>query len=424
MSIKRLCQTVLGILVSVSAYTADTYLASEESIASPKAINSFTEEEIKDLKEWIKAKKQTVGVKSLGGELTFGGEVHAGMTSTNEVVNGIRQRGSGGALPGVPSRLYFVEVDLLMNYTADITWATVKIKFRNNAGIPSGTVDKVSLDRAFLGARFLEGETYTVALEAGRRKLNYTFDSKIEFGAFMDGLLLKYDHSIDTVGDFYIYGGPFVVDFSLDHYAYVFEVGALNVGNTGIYLKYSFIDWDTKHHTNPLKDLRYDFINSQLTLGYKVVPKWLDQVLTIYAAGLVNSAAKKIAITHYKKANLAWYAGFSIGQAKKQGDWAIDINYQYVMPQAVPDYDAAGIGRGNAAKTPFYATNDTYKIASTSETAAGGGSNYKGFEVSYLYLFTSNLTLKQTYQMSIRQDKNVGPIYRYKQYGLELVYFF
>lgn len=388
-----------------------------------KATASFTEAEIKELKEWITAKKQTVGIKSLGGELTFSGEVHAGMDSSNEVVNNVRQRGAGGAVDGASSREYNVEVDLLMNYRADVTWATAKIKFKNKAGAISGTADKVSLDRAFFGVRFIEGDTYMMALEAGRRRLNYTFDSKIQFRAFMDGLVYKYDQSIDNVGDLYFYGGPFVVDFTSDHYAYIFELGALNIGNTGIYTKYSFIDWDTKHYSNPLKDHRFDFMNSQLTLGYKIIPSWLGKVLTIYAAGLINSAAKRLAITDYKKANLAWYIGFSMGEARKQGDWSIDIDYQYVMPQAVPDYDSAGIGRGNAAGVGFYSVDGKNKVPTTRKTAVGGG-NYKGFEITYLYLFTSNFTLRQTYQTSVRQDKSVGPIFHYKQYGLELVYLF
>lgn len=418
MSIKRAFQIVFLITgMSISAYAMDS------SISSPKSTSSFTEEEITELKEWVKAKKQTVGIKSLGGELTFSGEVHAGMNYANEVVDGIRQRGTNGAVPTAPSRLYNFEVDLLMNYRADITWATAKIKFKNRAGTFSGTSDKVALDRAFLGVRFLEGETYMMALEAGRRRLNYTFDSKIEFGAFMDGLVYKYDQSIDSVGDLYLYGGPFVVDFTVDHYAYIFELGALNIGNTGLYLKFSFIDWDTKHYTNPLKNHAFDFMNSQLTLGYKIVPSWLGKVLTIYAAGLVNSAAKPLPITDYKKENLAGYIGFSMGEARKQGDWSIDIDYQYVMAQAVPDYDAAGIGRGGAGVSGFYSLEGKAKTPTTIETAVGNG-NFKGFEITYLYLFTSNLTLRQTYQMSIRQNKSIGPIFRYKQYGLELVYLF
>jgi hypothetical protein len=413
---KRVFQGLLSIIM-ISAFSQD---------APPpalKATGNFTDEEIKELKEWVKAKRQTVGMKSLGGELIFSGEVHAGMTSTNEVVDGIRQRGVGSAFPDIGSRLYNIEVDLLMNYKTDITWATAKIKFNDKAGTISGTVDKLALDRAFVGVRFLEGETYMMALEAGRRRLNYTFDSKIEFRAYMDGLLYKYEQSIESVADLYFYGGPFVVDYTVDHYAYIFELGALNVGNTGIYLKYSWIDWDTKHYSNPLKNLAFGFMNSQLTLGYKVVPPWLGKVLTIYSAALLNTAAKRLPITNYKKDNFAWYIGFSMGEARKQGDWSIDIDYQYVEPQAVPDYDAAGIGRGNAAGIGFYSVDSKYKIPTTAETAVGNG-NFKGFEITYLYLFTSNLTLKQTYLMSIRQDKSIGPIFRYKQYGLELVYLF
>lgn len=416
MSIKRFfLSCALGALIT-SAY------AVEDTILRPRATNSFTEEEIQELKEWIKAKKQVVGIKSLGGELTFSGELHAGMASTNEVVNGIKQLGTGGAIPDTGSQQYNVEADILMNYKADITWGTAKIKFNNRAGVISGTSDKVALDRAFLGVRFLEGETYTMSFEAGRRRLNYTFDSKIQFRAFMDGLLYKYDQSIDTVGDLYFYGGPFVVNFTNNHYAYVFELGALNIGNTGIYLKYSFIDWDTKHYDNPLISQKFDFMNSQITLGYKIVPKWLEKVITIYSAALVNSAAKKIPLTNYHKDNYAWYVGFSIGELRKQGDWAFDIDYQYVMPQAVPDYDLAGIGRGNAAGVGFYSVDSKGKTPTTIDTAIG--SNFKGFETTFLYLFTSNLTLRQSYAMSIRQNKEVGPIFRFKQYSMELVYLF
>ena len=400
-----------------------TLYSLDAPIVQPKATTSFTQDEVEALKEWVQAKKQVVGIKSLGGELTFSGEVHAGMSYTNEVVNNVRQRGSGGAVPGVGSRDFLVEMDLLMNYRTEITWATAKVKFKNRAGITSGTADKVSLDRAFMGVRFLEGETYTMALEAGRRKLNYTFDSIIQFSAFMDGLLYKYDQSIESVGDLYLYGGPFVVDFTEDHYAYIFELGVLNIGNTGLYTKYSLINWDTKSYSNPLKDDAFRFINSQLTLGYKIVPKWLGKVLTVYGAGLVNSAAKPLAITNYKKANYAWYIVWAMGEARKQGDWSLQVDYQYVMPQAVPSFDCAGIGRGNAAGAGFYSVDGKSKTPTTIKTATGN-TNYKGFEAVFLYLFTNNLTLRQSYQMSIRQNKEVGPIFRFKQYGMELVYLF
>ncbi|PCI92731.1 hypothetical protein COB11_06685 [Candidatus Aerophobetes bacterium] len=399
--------------------------AIDSPIVQPRPTDSFTEEEIKDLKEWIKKKKLVVGIKSFGGELTFSGELHAGMTQSNEVLNGVKQRGSGGAFPSMGTRSYDVEMDLLMNYRAEITWATAKIKFKNKAGIASGsgTSNRVSLDRAFMGVRFLQGESWTMDLEIGRRKLSYTFDSQIEFGSFMDGILLKYDHTFDSIGDVYFHGGPFVVDFTVDHYAYIFEIGFLNIGNTGIYTKYAFLDWDTKNYGNRQKDDQYRFLTNQVTLGYKVVPKWMGKVLTIYAAGLVNSAARELPVTANKKANWAWYAGFFLGEARKKGDWSVNANYQYVMPQAVPGFDSIGIGRGNAAGTGLYCANSSCSIPTTRRTAAGN-TNYKGFNLQLLYLFTNNLTLKQGYKQSIRQDKAVGPIFRYKAYNLELVYIF
>ena len=405
----------------ISAFSFSVY-GLDSTFTEPKATQNFTKEEIEQLKEWIKAKRQTVGIKSLGGELTYSGEVRTGMNSVNEVVNGVRQRGYGGAVSAYPSRDYTVEVGILMNYRADYTWATSKIRFKNRAGVISGTNDKVSLDRGFMGVKLYEGESNTLALEAGRRRFNYTFDSKIEFASFMDGLVLKYDQSIDVVGDLYWYGGPFVVNFTNDHYGYMFELGALNIWDTGIYLKYSFIDWDTKTYSNIIESRLFQYMNSQLTLGWKVVPSYLKKVLTIYSAILNNSAARKISSLNYHKYNWAAYVGFSLGELRKQGDWSVDVNYQYVQPQAVPAYDFSGIGRGNAAGVGLYAV-DPKKGPITTPLNATGVCNYKGFEATFLYLFTNNLTLRQTYQMSTRAVK-VGPIFRYKAFSMELVYLY
>lgn len=410
------CVFAICFFSSVASYAID------EPILRPKATDNFTEQEIQELKEWIKNRKQRVGIKALGGELTISGQVAVDMNQTNEVVNGVKQVGSNSLNPNKGTREYNVSMDLIMNYKADPTWIATKLKFKNKAGVKSGTDNKLSVDRAYMGVRFVQGETYTMGFEFGRRKLNYTFDSFIQFGSFMDGILYKYDQSIEDVADLYFHGGPFVVDFKNDHYAYIFELGVLNIGNTGIYTKYSFVDWDTKSYSNVLLDREFDFRNSQLLLGYKSI--WLDKVVTIYSAGLVNSAAKRLEITANKKANLAWYAGFSVGEAKQQGDWSVNCNYQYVMPQAIPSFDMAGIGRGNASDCGFYFNEvGGEKIPTTRRSAVGKG-NYKGFNINLLYLFTGNLTLSQSYAQSIRQDKAVGPIFRYKKYTVQLIYIF
>ena len=58
---------------------------------------------------------------------------------------------------------------------------------------------------------------------------------------------------------------------------------------------------------------------------------------------------RKISLTNGKRANAGGYAGFTLGELKKKNDWSLDINYQVVQAQAVPDYDSSGIGLGKLA---------------------------------------------------------------------------
>ena len=39
-----------------------------------------------------------------------------------------------------------------------------------------------------------------------------------------------------------------------------------------------------------------------------------------------------------------------MGQICCQGDWSIDVNYQYVEARAIPDCDLSGIGNGGIAE--------------------------------------------------------------------------
>jgi hypothetical protein len=136
--------------------------------------------------------------------------------------------------------------------------------------------------------------------------------------------------------------------------------------------------------------------------------------------------AQGVEQTHGKRQNYGWYAGVSIGVVKKQYDWAIDANYQWVQAQTIPGFDVSGIGRGNAASVGFYTNNadgDPSSGATTSATAVGG-CNYKGFEIEALYAFTDNLTLLQNFKFSNTLNKNIGPNLRYKQYEMEFIYAF
>lgn len=375
------------------------------------------EEDVEALREWVKTKQQQVTVKKKGGNLSISGEIRTELQSTNEKKDGVKQRAA--------IRAWDVEVNLMLSYRADRTWGVIKLEFDNNAGTVGGTFSRLALERAFFGGRVVDGDLYTIDLEIGRRALGYTFDSKVQFGSFMDGILFKYDHAFETIGDLYFHGGPFLVDEARDHYAYVGEIGLLNIGKTGAYSKLSYIDWDTKHTDNHLVNNAFSFRNLQLTLGYKVSPSWLwGKLTTFYGAALVNTAAVETVVTNDKKENLAWYVGCSIGVLRKQWDWSFDINYQWVQAQAVPDFDGSGIGRGNAEGVGLYSTKKRGEgSALTSHTTVGAG-NYKGISIEFLYNLTNTITVYQSWRQSVNYTKAIGPNFSYKQYEVEVIFAF
>ena len=379
--------------------------------------------DIEALRDWINTKRQ-VTVKERGGNLSLSGEVRTELQSTNEKKDGIKQRGSGGEVKHTAVRSWDVEVNIMLDYRTDRTWATVKLEFDNNAGTESGSHDHIALERAFLGGRIVNADTYTMDLEIGRRFLNYTFDSKVQFGSFMDGLLYKYDQAIDGVGDFFFHGGPFLVNENIDHYAYVGEFGLLNIGRTGLYSKLSAIDWNTKHTHNKTRNDAFRFFNVQWLWGYKFVPKALEKVVTVYAAGLINAAAKGTDVTRGGKERWAWYTGFSLGELRKQWDWSFDINYQWVQAQAVPDFDGGGIGRGNSAKTGLYSHRSMGRGTPNPYGEGVGAGNYKGWSAEFLYLLTNNITVYQAWRQSVNLTSSIKPTFSYKQYEIEVIYGF
>ena len=379
--------------------------------------------DIEALRDWINTKRQ-VTVKERGGNLSISGEVRAELQSTNEKKNGIKQRGSGGEVKHTATRAWDIEVNLMLDYRTDRTWAVVKLEFDNNGGTTTGTFGKLSVERAFLGGRIVNADTYTMDIEIGRRLLGYTFDSKIQFGSFMDGIFYKYDQAFDAVGDFYFHGGPFLINENIDQYAYVGECALLNVGRTGLYTKFSTVYWDTKRTHNKARNDAFRFIPIQWIWGYKFVPACIDKIVTTYAAGLYNPRAHGTIVSNGKRQAWAWYAGFSVGELRKQWDWSFDVNYQWVQLQAIPDFDGGGIGRGNSSKRGLY-TRLNKGIGDVNGVGEGvGAGNYKGISIEFLYLFTNNITVYQAWRQSVNETSSIKPSFSYKQYEFEIIYGF
>lgn len=376
------------------------------------------------LRQWIREKRM-ISIKELGGDLSLSGEVRVEFQGFNEKKNDVRQRGKNSATTN-PEYAFDVEVNLIMDYHTDRTWAVIKLEFDNDMGLDSGTTSKLDLEKAYLGGRIIDGDTLTIDGELGRRNLGDVFDSKIEFSSLYDGFLFRFNKAFESIGNYYFNLGAFLIDDFRKKFGEVAEMGLLDVANTGFYIKYSFINWKTNFSASS-ENRRFNFANSQLMLGYQgIFTKW-KKYTKFYLAGLMNHLAKDLSFSDAhlnKRYNLAWYIGISVGRIIRANDWAIDVNFQYVMPQAVADFDNAGIAKGNAANVGLYTNNVIGTGGPITRAAAVGEGNYKGFSFDLLYAITNNLTLLQSFEISNNQTKAFGPNMSYKKYEMEFIYAF
>ena len=143
--------------------------------------NDGQDVDVAAVREWMNTKRQ-VSIKEIGGNLSLSGEIRTEFQKTGESSNGIKQRGTGTKFP---SSAYDVAVNILLDYRNDRTWGAIKLEFDNDAGVFSGTTNKLKLTKAYFGARAFEGDSYYVDFEAGRKKLSAIFDSKLEFPLFL-----------------------------------------------------------------------------------------------------------------------------------------------------------------------------------------------------------------------------------------------
>jgi hypothetical protein len=376
------------------------------------------------LRRWLRDKRM-VTVKEIGGDLSLSGEIRTEFQDTSENRDGIRQRGKGSATSKA-QYAWDIEVNVMIDYRTDRTWAAIKLEFDNNMGVRSGEVNKIRLEKGYLGGRIVAGDTLTIDGEIGRRYLGNVYESKVEFAALFDGAVFRFNKAFPSMGDYYFNAGAFLIDDRSSHYGYVSEMGGLRIANVGLNIKYSLIDW-YKPYANQFNNLRFKYLVSQFLVSYQFYPEWIGKrLIKFYGAGLCNHLASGLPITHGERQNYGCYAGVSIGLVKKQGDWAIDANYQWVQAQTIPDFDVSGIGRGNASSIGLY----TVKIDGnpdggfTDVDNATGNCNYKGFEIEALYAFTNNFTLLQNFKFSNTLNKSIGPDIIYKQYEAEFIYAF
>jgi hypothetical protein len=416
------------------ALAACSYAASMSAAQDFSTTTEARESDVKALADFVKS-KGAITIQEKGGNLMLSGDIrsefdHIKSKSRNHNLRGNNSNWTGKdgvKHPPFPTNEMDIEVNLMMDYRADRSWGKIQLQFDNPAGIRaqdrdaykdhfvskrntlfgSGKYSNLVLRKAYMGYNVVECGTSRFDIEAGRRRLYDVYDSQVQFYSFSDALTVKYANSFENMMDFSIKGSAFVVDQNVNHFAYVGEADFMNLGDDGIDLKYSFINWTKKgynewHHK---KALGADFRISQVRLAYNFSPDFLRYKTQVYGAYLINHNARSLHYFHHKKERQAFYAGFKVGEIKRQNDWAFNACYEWVQVQSIPEYDIRGIGRDNPKNISVY------------KKRSAGYSNYKGYTLELLYALTDNLTFDLKFDRVHQCNKRIGG--KYRAYWLE-----
>lgn len=384
--------------------------------------------------------KRTINVEEKDVNLAISGDIRTEWRHLNESKRGRRLRGAGGKKKnGLPiSRNDFdIEFNLRFDYVCKNAWGVAHVQYDNSAGVDdndrscavdpqgwhgSGHCGDLCLKKAYMGYNVYCCPNFRFDVELGRRNLYTIFDSEVQFLSRFDGLLLKYSASFEKFADWYLNAAGFLVDERVNQFGWVAETGFYSICETGFDFKYSFIWWPKygKNRCGVNNPRAFRFLNSQWTLYYNFDPAlFCDNNAFLYGAIIVNHDASKRFNYRYgenkktinRHANIAWYVGITIGEVIDQGDWAIDLQYQWVEAKSIPNNDVSGIGRGNVFGESFTETGR-------------GNTNYKGFRLEGLYALTDNLTLDCIIDHTVAIDKHIGGSHRYSKFELEAIYAF
>jgi len=316
--------------------------------------------------------------EGLADNFKFSGDVRTAVSNATMYSNGNKVRGAGGLNPS--TELDNIKVNLKADYKAPRLWSSSHLKVSTN--LQKTVTENLLLEKFVVGGRVWDSSEGRLDAEAGRRRLVTAFDSKLQFASMTDGLV--FNVVAPQFGNAYLKGSAFLRSvLSNAHPGFAMEAGLPNIAKSGAFVKYSFVDWDTKSYATAADQNKYAFANSQLTVGHQSRPTWLGgkTPLKLYAAALVNHKATPKATTGNTLANYGGYAGVSMGKSGKQGDWMVDANYQLLAAQAVPSFDALGLRSGN----------------------------HKGVVVSGAYQITDNLSVRGSAHHASKWKKGIGP---------------
>lgn len=458
-----------SLLIVIGAFSSSVQAAEFEQDGS-RFLEELNERDFESLRDFLREKREEdIAAKHLAPEVTLSGDVRFEYRNLHESEVGTRLRGGNkgrkcidGKRIGVPisNNDFDVEFRLRLDYITECTWAVAMIQYDDAAGVDSsdldcnanpfgwhgsGICDDLCLKMAYWGAHLYKCGCEKLDIELGRRNLYNVFDSRVQFLSRFDGVALRYTNCRDWLGNWYWYSAAFVVDERVNQFAWVSEIGWINILKSGFDLKYSIIDWQKRGRNrcfarNPEG---FKFLNSQISAAYNFNAEVIRRKAKIFGAFVYNHEGKhanyypyknkhqicrkpddnfkkgaKIQIPNTvftkvaKNQNKAWYVGALIGEVDKEGDWSFEVRYEWVQAFAIPDDDLSGIGRGNCLDNAVLASG------------ARGNTNYKGFHFEGLYAITDNLTIDFQFEFTQALNKSIGGSHHFSKFEVETIYAF
>lgn len=423
--------------------------------------NEPESKDIEFLRNWFKTKR-AVSIEEKGGELSLSGAVRAeynGQSGRADTTGGEGSALYGSETPSANND-FKNRVDLFFDYRTPHTWASIKLKFNNRMGSLGGQSSQLTLEKGIMGYRIFDnGKSALIDIELGRTKLYNMFDSKTQFNSILDGGSIRFADSIEGVFDLDMRVAMGLVDVRYNQHAYFGEIDFMDIGEIGLYFKYAYSHW-RKHGTSapwrttngtfgrmltggsvvPVVDNpQFRFQISQFLLGYDMDPEVLRFPLKMYGAFSMNHAAQDTPVTANgtsftlpKNQRYAWYAGFTAGKIVKRGDWSLEVIYQSVGAQAIPDFDVAGIGLGNPYGYNLYQPAfgaPTGIAALPVYSGPAGDANYRGWTADLMFAITNNISVLLEYDWSKQKSRSFGSATNgakqdYHRFGVNAIYAF
>ncbi|MCH9632779.1 MAG: hypothetical protein S4CHLAM6_11210 [Chlamydiae bacterium] len=399
-------------------------------------LDTTNQKDLWAVREWLRTKR--VALNNKLGDFSLSGDVKTQWRNVHQHLGGINITGGINSPSGWNNNLYEVEFRLYFDYKADKTWASVKLDYDEAAGLFSGQSNNLALVRANMGYHLFDDGNMRLDVLVGRQRAYELYNSQIQFNSTLDGFTGMYSLGLDGLGDFNLHAGGYIFNALASHPVWMVQCGLHDIFDTGLYLEYSFVDWHKNTSSTPVTNVAtgnstflgsetWAFRNNEFILGYAFNPEIFGRDVRLFGGILWNALARPRSMNRLSGRDvdstqaLAGWIALQLGSVQRAGDWAFQAQWQVVQPYAVPDWDMAGMGRGNGSDSTLFGFATFSKVTNLS---GNGNANYNGWELDLLYSVTNELVLDLRYQRALPTTSSVGLESSYTNVVLAAVYGF